>query len=78
MQCQKIYCREKASSPEQLAEEFLELFPKDAVYDEVDGGVEGDEEVRHLGQLGDLNGQHLKGENSNNFTINVTIWNSYQ
>lgn len=47
-------------SPENVAEEPLELLPEDAVDDEVDGGVQGDQEVGHLGQLGDLHAKHLE------------------
>ena len=47
-------------SPENVAEEPLELLPEDAVDYEVDGGVQGDQEVGHLGQLGDLHAKHLE------------------
>ena len=44
-----------------MAEEALELLAKDAVDDEVDGGVERDEEVGHRRQLRHLYVQNLKG-----------------
>ena len=49
-----------AAGAEEVAEEPLELLPEDAVDDEVDGGVHGDEEVGDLGQLGDLDSHQLE------------------
>ena len=43
-----------------MAEEALELLAKDAVDDEVDGGVERHEEVRHRRQLRHLDVQNLE------------------
>ena len=48
------------AAAEELAEEPLELLAEDAVDDEVDGGVERDEEVGDGRQLRHLDVQHLK------------------